>query len=70
MSGSCREVCVKELSLFLPKSLLNRPLPQSGPDLGENCILAGRVPRRAGTVFHGKAAVDVQPRHEAGLAAF
>lgn len=45
-------------------------LPQSSPDLGEDRILAGRVPRRAGTVLHGKAAVDVQPWHEAGLAAF
>lgn len=45
------------------------PLLARRPDLGEDRVLAGRVPRGAGSVLHGEAPVDVQARHEAGLAA-
>ena len=65
MSGSSRDVCVTELS---PGPFTDPP--PVCPDLGEDCVLAGGVPGRAAPVLHGKAAVDVQAGHEAGLAAF
>lgn len=42
---------------------------RGGPDLGEDCVLACRVPRGASPVLHGEAPVDVEAWHEAGLAA-